>query len=138
MISTAQRTRLKPIVQFREYPFGTPHDPSMREFMASAPWPDQDRVLDYLRSGWIVAILMAGSMIDWFDPGKHANPLINGEPLGGMIPLTDGTYFWPAGLIYFIEKYNVTVPQGFVDHAARNGWRIDVDAVSQGHYDFDY
>ena len=52
--------------------------------------------------------------------------------------MTDGTWFWPAGLIHFIEKYHVLVPQEFIEHAARNQWRVNKDLVRQGAYDYDY
>ena len=29
-----------------------------------------------------------------------------------------------AGLIHFIEKYNLRVPQAFIDHAARQRWHV--------------
>jgi hypothetical protein len=130
--------RLKPVVHFREFPFGTPADPSMREFMAPQPWEMQDKVLAYLRSGCILAHVMGADLPDWFDPSRRANPIIDGQLEGGVTPMTDGTWFWPAGLIYFIEKYNVRVPQEFIEHAAASGWRVDREAVSRGSYEYDY
>jgi hypothetical protein len=130
--------KLKPIVHFREFPFGTIHDPSMREFTSPQPWEHQQRVLEYLRSGHILAYPMGGDLPDWFDRGKRANPVIGGRPEGCVTPLTDGVWFWPAGLIYFIEQYNVRLPQEFIDHAARANWQIDKGAVAAGQYDYDY
>jgi hypothetical protein len=130
--------KLKPIVHFREFPFGTIKDPSMREFMAPQPWENQSKVVEYLRSGVILGIPMGASLSDWFDPADQANPTIEGRREGGVTPLTDGVWFWPAGLIHFIEKYNVALPEEFVHHAAQNGWRVDKETVSQGMYDYDY
>src|ERR1043166_9688833 len=103
--------KLKPVVRFREFPFGTVTDPSMREFMAAEPWPDSDKVLAYLKSGLILAYPMGADLTDWFDPPHRANPVIGGQRLGGATPLTDGEWFWYAGLIHFVEKYNVVLPR---------------------------
>jgi hypothetical protein len=129
--------KLKPVARFREFPFGTANDPSMRDSTAAEPWEDQDKVLGYLRSGAIVAHPMGADLTDWFDRPSRANPVIDGKPLGGVTPLTDGEWFWPAGLIHFIEKYNVRVPREFVEHAARRGWTVRADDVPRCHYDFD-
>jgi hypothetical protein len=136
MLTTA--VKVKPVVRFREFPFGAVGDPSMREFRADEPWKDQEKVLDYLHSGYVVALVMGADLPDRFDASCRANPVINGKVEGGATPMTDGVWLWPAGLIYFIEKYNVRVPQEFIDYAARNGWRVDQEAVRRGSYEFDY
>jgi hypothetical protein len=130
--------KLKPVVRFREHPFGTVKDPSMQEFMASRPWEEQQRVVDYLRSGCIVALPMGADLTDWFDRANRANPIIEGHAVGGTTPMTDGVWFWYAGLIHYIEKYNLKVPPAFVQHAARNNWCIDREGVARQQYDLDY
>jgi hypothetical protein len=81
---------------------------------------------------------MGADLPDWFNPSERANPMIEGRGVGGVTPMTDGVWFWPAGLIYFIEKYNVRVPQQFIDHAASQNWRVNRTLVSQGSYEYDY
>jgi hypothetical protein len=130
--------KLKPIIRCREFPFGMIHDPSMRELMTAHPWEHQGEVLAYLRSGYVLGYVMGGGVPDWFDPTCRANPTIDGRVWDGATPMTDGVWLWPAGLIYFVEKYNVRLPQEFIDHAARNHWRVDRDSVAQGVYDYDY
>ncbi len=129
---------LPPVVRFREFPFGIRNDPSMREFMSPQPWENQDQVLQYLSSGLILGIVMGSDLTDRFDPPNMANPIINGEAVGGTTPMTDGTWFWYAGLIYFIEKYNVRVPEGFIRHAERHGWRVDISKIPPAPYDCSY
>jgi hypothetical protein len=131
-------TKLKAVVHYREFPFGTASDPSMRQFMAAEPWEHQAEVLSYLRSGYVLGIPMSADLPDWFDSSERANPMIDGRREGGVTPMTDGVWFWPAGLIHFIEKYNVCVPQEFIDHAASQGWRVNRALVSQGSYEYDY
>jgi hypothetical protein len=130
--------KLKPVVQCREFSFGMIHDPSLRTLMGAELWEYQAEVLEYLRSGHILGYLMGGGLPDWFDPTCRANPIINGRVRDGATPMTDGVWLWPAGLIYFIEKYNVRVPQEFIEYAANHGWRVDRELVAQGVYDYDY
>lgn len=130
--------RLRPVVRFREFPFGTAGDPSMREFMGNEPGPSQAMVLDYLRAGHILAYPLGADLPDWFDRPNRANPLVGGKPLGGVTPMTDGAWLWPAGLIHFVEKYNVRLADEFLEHAARQGWQIDQEVVGRGSYDYDY
>ncbi len=136
---TAPRTvRLKSVVRFREFPFGTADDPSMRDYMAEAPWPDRDKVLDYLRSGVIYAYPMGADLTDRFDYPNKANPIIDARAVGGTTEMTDGEWFWFAGLIHFVEKYNVRLPEEFLRHAAAHGWRVAKEAVPAADYRYSY
>lgn len=137
-MATIPTVVLKPVVRFREFPFGTANDPSMREAMASQPWPRQAEVLDYLRSGLILGVTMGADLTDWFDPGNEANVTMDGRLVGGTTEMTDGTWFWYTGLIYFVEKYNVRVSGEFVQHAARNGWRVNQESVPACRYECSY
>lgn len=129
---------LKPVVRFVEFPFGTRGDPSMREFMNARPVEHQKEILEYLRSGLILGVTMGSNLPDWFDRTNRANVEIDGEKWGGTTEMSDGTWFWYAGLIYFVEKYNVKLPDEFIEHAARNGWRVDRDAIPPANYECDY
>jgi hypothetical protein len=134
-----QRTiDLKPVVRFREFPFGTGNDPSMRESMSEQPWPDQERVLEYLRSGRVLALTMGADLTDWFDRPARANPVIDGQVEGGTTPMSDGVWFWYAGLIHFVEKYNVRLPEEFVRHAAGQGWRMNQPLEQGRRYRYSY
>ena len=46
-------TRLKSVVHFREFPFGTADDPSMKDCMAPGPWENKQHVLGYLLSHYL-------------------------------------------------------------------------------------
>jgi hypothetical protein len=110
----------------------------MRDRMSPQPWENQEKVLEYLRSGLILGVTMGADLSDWFDPPSKANPIIEDRCRGGTTEMTDGTWFWYAGLIYFIEKYNVQVPDEFVQHAARHGWRVNKDRIPAYRYDCSY
>jgi len=135
---TTPTVMLTPVVRFREFPFGTIHDPSMRDAMAGHPWENQDKVLDYLRSGLVLGVTMGADLTDWFDPPNKANPLIEGKRRGGVTEMTDGIWFWYAGLIHFVEKYNIQLPQRFIDHAAQQGWRVNKEQIAARRYEFSY
>jgi hypothetical protein len=137
-MTTLPTTQLRPVVRFREFPFGTDTDPSMHDFLADHPLPHQEQVLDYLRSGLILGVTMGADLTDWLDRSRKANPLIDGHPEGGTTEMTDGVWFWYAGLIYFIERYNLRVPDEFVEHAARNNWRVDRERIPAANYDCSY
>ncbi len=135
---TLTRVRLKPAVHFREFPFGTRDDPSMMEFASPRPRPNQENVLAYLRSGHRLAYLMGADLLDWADRPNHANPVIDGQIEGGCTPLGDGVWFWPAGLIYFVEKHNLQLPDEFVRFAEEQGWRVTRPLDPDCHYTYSY
>ena len=135
---SAVAIKLRPVVAFREFPFGTVGDPSMREYMAPAGDEHEADNVAYLRSGHVLGYPMNADLPDWFDATRRANPLIGGNPLGGVTPMTDGVWVWPAGLICFVERYHVALPDEFRRHAAEHDWLIHKRAVEQGRYDYEY
>lgn len=110
----------------------------MKEAMQEHPWPNQEKLLQYLRSGHVLGLPMGADLADPFDRPNKANVIIQGEILGGATPMTDGEWFWYAGLIHFIDKYNVRVPQEFLDHAVAQNWRVKADLRQDCQYDYSY
>ena len=108
---------------------------SMRDSMADSPWPHQEQVLQYLRSGRVLGVTMGADLPDWLDRSRKANPIIEGRVEGGTTEMTDGTWFWYAGLIWFIEHYNLRVSDEFIRHAAKNHWHVDRDGIPAAVYD---
>jgi hypothetical protein len=37
--------------------------------------------------------------------------------------LTDGVWYWPLDLAYYVERYHVALPAPFVAHMQACGWR---------------
>jgi hypothetical protein len=130
--------KLKPVVHFQEYPFGIATDPSMRDFMAERPWMNQDKVLEYLRSGHVLALTMGADLTDWCDRPHKANPVINGQTEGGTMALTDGEWFWYAGLIHYVERYNLRLPEEFTQHASEKHWRVSEELEKNCRYVWSY
>lgn len=129
---------LKPVVRYCEFPFGMQGDPSMREFIADHPREYQMEILRYLRSGLIFAFPMGGNTRDIFDRSTYAITIIDGKPEVCAVELTDGEWFWYAGLIYYVEKYNVKLPDEFIERAKRHGWMVDRSAIPQANFEPDY
>ena len=81
---------------------------------------------------------MGADLTDWLDRPHKANPIIAGQRKGGATPMTDRVWSRYAGLIHFIEKYNLRVPQEFIDHAPRARWRATVELNPEWRYDYSY
>lgn len=72
------------------------------------------QVLAYLRSG-VMFIGSPGLDEDVLDPSKTA---------GSATVLTDGVYAWPKTLAYYLDTYDVALPEDFELHMRRNGWKV--------------
>ena len=80
--------------------------PSMRDFISDEPIPHKDVIVAYLRTGELGSV-MIGTMRDVF----------TGELTGiSDHDRSDGEYEWDEGLAYYVDRYNLRLPQDFVDH----------------------
>lgn len=130
--------KLTPVVRFREFPFGALGDPSMRGYTQPTRWTNQEEVLSYLRSGHILAVTMGATLIDCLDSARQVDVVIDGSPVGGATPMTDGDWFWYSGLIYFVQRYNLLLPTRFVESARAKNWKVDAELVQNCDYDYSY
>jgi len=147
-MTTVETVLVRPVVRFREFPFGTRGDPSIVEFTSEQPQVHQRDLLRYLRSGLITGIAMGGSLPDYIDRSKKADATIDGKMMGelpaspglwgGVNEMTDGEWGWHVALIYYVENYNVRLPEEFIKHARRHHWQVNHDAVPASNYVFDY
>ena len=68
--------------------------------------PQKDKVLHYLKNAKIVAA----------SPGIMRD-VITGESTGvRTVCYSDGTYFWKSEVPYYVEKYNMALPEHFIQH----------------------
>ena len=64
------------------------------------------------------------TLVSYLKKGKPfaAAPAINKDVLSGeripgeLLMLTDGVYEWRSDLVYYIEKYNLKLPDDFIKH----------------------
>ena len=67
----------------------------------------KNEIIDYLTNGEIIAAA-AG----------RAKDILTGERIQGeWLTYTDGVYHWDTALIYYVENYNLKLPDEFLDHA---------------------
>lgn len=76
--------------------------PFMRDNLASSRYPH----LNYLLGGKVVLTQLSRNR-DVF-----SGDLIDGE----IAILTDGDYYWFNQLAYYVDKYNLKLPEAFVKH----------------------
>lgn len=67
--------------------------------------PSKEKVLKYLRNSKVIAAA-PGIMKDVF-----MEKTISGE----MLAYSDGEYYWGSEAIYYFEKYDLKLPDAFID-----------------------
>jgi hypothetical protein len=91
---------------------GFENAPSLQNLVRTGHDSNRDRSVAYLKAGKTL-ILTTSLLRDVFDR--------SGTP-GSRSILTDGTFAWPAGLAYYIERYGLPVPVELEQHMAHNHW----------------
>ena len=93
------------LIQYDE--FGKNMDlPSIKDSFNKGKYDGQSKIIDYLKKGKVTAVSM-GKVFDVFT-GKeimHENKLMN-----------DGMFSWTSALIYYVENYNLRLPEEFEKH----------------------
>ncbi|MGL4551470.1 MAG: hypothetical protein ACRC33_09810, partial [Gemmataceae bacterium] len=56
----------------------------------------------------------------------------------GLTEMTDGVFLWHAGLIHFVERYNLAASAEFLDHARGQGWAVRREQIPAARYEVDY
>ncbi len=80
--------------------------PSIYDFVSEKHYKDKDLVLKYLKNGKKSAVAPAKVK------DVIAKEYINIE----LCCYTDGCYAWRSDLIYYVDKYNLKLDDGFVKH----------------------
>ncbi|MFE4649771.1 hypothetical protein [Streptomyces sp. NPDC056707] len=99
--------------EFQELEHGRPDGPSLRAAVRDHADPDELRLVEYLRSGTILAAT-ASPVHDILSPGR--------ELIDGLHLLTDGQWFWYSDLAHYVEQYHVALDERFVQHAQGRNW----------------
>ena len=81
--------------------------PSIRSLMSDTPHPMKSKIIHYLSSAKVVAAA-AGPMKD----------VLTGEYTGKeLLVQSDGKYRWRSDTQYYVDKYNMRLPDDFIRHA---------------------
>ncbi len=94
---------------FKELPYGR-SDESIEDWLLPKnrePSHDRETLLAYLRTGEPRSVA-AGIETDVLAKEKKI--------IGPMRILSDGNWQWPASLTYYVENYNLQIPQEFVSY----------------------
>lgn len=90
------------IIQFEEFGPGMGL-PSMKDSFANAPYSGKDKVINYLKNGKKT-----------YSATSYGRDVFTGEVIPGeRCGMTDGEYSWNSSLAYYVEKYNLRLPQAF-------------------------
>lgn len=96
----------------RSRPVRYPHP---KYFVSEQPIPDARRVCEYLRGGHRIREQMGYAYC------RLAGDTPDEEM--GTADMTDGTWVWPEGLPIYVERYNVRLPDEFVEHMRRGDFK---------------
>lgn len=70
---------------------------------------NKEMILDYMKHGKISAVA----------PGYLQDVIDNNTRINNLTCYTDGTYTWRSDVIYYFDKYNIALPNDFIDHVLR-------------------
>lgn len=71
----------------------------------------------------VASYLRAGKALVRHDEPSHCR-FQCGETEMGRADLTDGTFVWPEGLVHYVERHDVRLPDRFKEHAVANGGAV--------------
>jgi len=102
---------------FKEMPHGEETDPSIEDFIGKADSELIDKIVNYLGNG-VRIIICAGTVEDVMNPEKGS--------AGVPSVLTDGTWYWPGDLAYYVKNYRVGLNEAFIATMEQNDWKVPV------------
>lgn len=78
--------------------------PKMSDYFSSEPYEGKNKIVKYLKNG----------RKTYAAPGTETD-VFTGEKISiEMCGMTDGEYSWAGVLSYYVEKYNLRLPEDFV------------------------
>ena len=102
---------------YKEMPHGRETDASIYDFIKGEDPDKIDNICRYLKSG-IEFIVTPGTTDDIIDQK-------NG--IAGIPSIyTDGIWFWPGDLAYYVKNYGLKLPDEFVSTMEKSGWDVSV------------
>ena len=112
---------LKRTGYYKEMPHAEGTDPSLKDYI-NKKIRNKKKICNYLRSG-ITLVACGGVVEDVLFPENGV--------VGPPDAMTDGKWLWPGDLAYYVERYNLQLDSGFVEHMEKQNWivpsNIDID-----------
>src|SRR5687767_14713440 len=106
---------IRTTVFFDELNVASPTGLSLKESVGSQPYPEENKIIDYLESGYWIEI-RGGIYYDLLSVEKKYAP--------SPSILTDGVWFWTECLKYYVKEYYVSLPEDFIKHLKSNNWKV--------------
>ena len=79
------------------------NDPSIHDYLEKEPYPNQEKIANFLKNGKIELAQMSR------DRDIFTGQRIQRE----VLVMSDGDYFWANTLAWYVEKYNLRMPEEF-------------------------
>ncbi len=115
-LSSAERKKkmnLKSIGYYKEMLQGKETDPSIHDVVKKGDASLVNKICKYLSNGTAVIVC----------PGVTTDVIANATgAVGTGSSYTDGIWLWPDDLAYYVKKYNIALPDDFLDTMKANGW----------------
>jgi hypothetical protein len=112
--------KLKRVGFFTELEHGDADGVSLKQSISSSQHPEKQKIINYLRSG-ICFIFSPGLVTDVLSESE--------EIISSLRILSDGTWAWPNCLIYYVDEYNVNLPDEFIDFMKNRNWMINSNEI---------
>lgn len=83
--------------------------PSMQDFFEKSKYKNQEIIIDYLNNGLIT-----------MTQASYARDVFTGEVINKEKTfMNDGVYAWNSDLVYYVERYNLKLPDEFETHVLK-------------------
>jgi len=109
--------KVKTVGYYKEMPHGKNSKESICEYVNKEDTARIDNICKYLESG-IEFIISPGIAEDVINPDKGY--------VGTTSTYTDGIWFWPADLSYYVRNYRLKLPEEFVQTMEQGGWKVSI------------
>ncbi len=111
--STHAEPKLRSVGRFRELGYGETA-PSLVAARGKRAPRNKAEVVRYLR----------GAKMQAFSPGVERDVFDETKLADSPSIRTDGVYSWPELIGYYVEKYDIELPEDFEEHMRANSWTV--------------
>lgn len=117
--------KVKTVGYYKEMPHADNTTDSIFDHIKKEDDNRVENICGYLESG-IEFIVSPGMVDDVINPEKG--------PAGITSTYTDGKWFWPGDLAYYVRHYRLKLPDSFIDTMRNSGWKV---SITMDDLDFD-
>lgn len=107
--------KVKTVGYYKEMPHGNNATASIKDFINKED-PDRiSKICHYLDSG-LEFVVSPGIVNDIIHPERGT--------AGTSSTFTDGEWFWPGDLSYYVRNYHLKLPDAFIKTMEKNSWEV--------------